>query len=302
MGSHSGDIIARSWCVKGALMSLLALFLVIFFIYIPLAMNLAYSMTNYSPFTRGNIAFIGFKNFSILFSDKDFGLIVKNTLYMAFLYVVILNILAIFFAVLVTHVRIRYGSFIKSLLYFPCLIAMGVVGYIWRVLYSYRDGLINTFLRFLGFSRPPEWLGMPDLIIPSTVIAVIWYALGYYVVIYYAGLVAIPQELYEASSVEGATRWHDFRYITLPLLGPSITINIILTSMAIIGTFDLPYTLTNSGGPGRFGTTIPLWIYNLYFKDVKFGQSIALSACLMAVAMVIALIELKILVRKETEI
>jgi ABC-type sugar transport system permease subunit len=283
-------------------MSLSALLLVIFFVYIPLAMNLTYSMTNYSLLTRGNIAFIGFKNFSILIADKDFGLVVKNSLYMAFLYVVILNIMAIFFAVLVTHVRVRYGSFIKSLLYFPCLIAMGIVGYIWKVLYSYRDGLINTFLRGFGISRPPEWLGNPSLIIPSTVIAIIWYALGYYVVIYYAGLVAIPRELYEASSVEGATRWHDFKYITLPLLGPSITINIVLTSMAIIGSFDLPYTLTNGGGPGRFGTTIPLWIYNLYFIDTKFGQSIALSVLLMAVAMVIARIELKILVRRETEI
>ena len=296
------SIIARSWRFKGALMAMPALLLVVTFVFIPLFMNVGYSFTNYSSAQRDNLSFIGTLNFQKLFADKDFGMIVGNTLYLAMLYVVILNTIAIIFAVLITQVRRRFGSFVKSLLYFPCLIAMAVVGYIWRIIFSYKDGILNMFLGSLGFKSLPEWLGKPGLIIPSIAIAIIWYALGYYIVIYYAGLMAIPVELYESSAVEGSNRWKDFRYITFPLLAPSITINVILTSMAIIGTFDLPHTLTTGGGPGRFGTTIPLWIYRLYFKDYQFGQSIALSVLLMAVAMTVALIELNILVRREEEL
>lgn len=296
---YSGDIISRSWRYKGALMAVPALLLVVFFVFIPLFMNIGYSFTNYSSANRDNLSFIGFENFQKLFSDKDFGLVVKNTIVLALLYVVILNTLAIIFAVFITQVRRRFGNFVKSLLYFPCLIAMAVVGYIWRIMYSYKDGLINSALRMLGVEKPPEWLGDPGLIIPSTAIAIIWYALGYYVVIYYSGLMSIPTELYESSAVEGSSRWQDFRHITFPLLAPSITINVVLTTMAIIGSFDLPYTLTSGGGPGRYGTTIPLWIYRLYFKDYQFGQSIALSVLLMVIAMVVALIELKILLKRE---
>lgn len=295
-------MISHKWGLHGTLMAVPALALVIVFIYTPLFMNIGYSMTNYSSTVRQDLKFIGFENFQRLFADKDFMLVVNNTLYLTILYVVILNTMAVVFSVLIMQTSQKYGAFIKSILYFPCLIAMAVVGYMWKIMYSYKNGLINMFLGAIGFEKVPQWLGDIKMIMPSTAIAIIWYALGYYIVIYYAGLMAIPTELYEASSVEGSNRWQDFRFITFPLLAPSITINVILTTMAIIGSFDLPYTLTSGGGPGRFGTTIPLWIYRLYFTDYQFGQSIALSVLLMVVAMVVALIELKVLTAREEEL
>jgi len=295
-------MISQKWGLQGALMAVPALALVIMFVFTPLFMNIGYSFTNYSSSNRKEMTFIGFENFQRLFADKDFMLVLSNTLYLTILYVVILNTMAVIFSVLIVQTHQRYGAFIKSVLYFPCLIAMAVVGYVWKILYSYKSGLFNTILKTIGFEKVPQWLGTPSMIMPSTAIAIIWYALGYYVVIYYAGLMAIPTELYEASSVEGSNRWQDFKYVTFPLLAPSITINVILTTMAIIGSFDLPFTLTTGGGPGRFGTTIPLWIYKLYFTDYQFGQSIALSVLLMLVAVSVALIELKVLTKREENV
>jgi ABC-type sugar transport systems, permease components len=282
-------------------MSLPAMLTLVVFIFIPLIMNLGYSLTDYTV-SSTIPRFIGLKNFQSIIKDPDFGLVCKNTIVLALIYVVGLNTLAIFISVLIVKVSRGFGNFIKTALYFPCLLAMVVVGFIWRVLFNYTDGIINKALMLIiPESIVPEWLGNPNMIMISIGITVIWFALGYYIVIYYAGLMAIPVELYEVSNIEGAGRWQEFKHVTLPLLAPSITINVVLTTMAIIATFDLPFALTNGGGPGKFGTTIPLWIYQMYFMNYQYGKAIALACLLAVIAVIVAIIELKILLKREVE-
>jgi multiple sugar transport system permease protein len=290
----------KSWARVGLLMSLPAILSIATFVVIPLFMNIGYSLTDYSV---SSIVprFVGLNNFRSIINDMNFKLVIKNTIQLALLYVIGLNTLAIFISVLIVRVSRELGNFVKSILYFPCLLAMVVVGFIWRILFNYTHGIINKALMLIGIpeSAVPEWLGDPKMIILSIGITIIWYALGYYVVIYYAGLMAIPIELYEVSNIEGANKWQEFLYVTLPLLAPSITINVVLTSMAIIGSFDLPYTLTNGGGPGKYGTTLPVWIYQTYFHDYQYGKALAQAVMLTGVAIVIAVIELKILLKRE---
>lgn len=276
--------------------------LVVLMVFIPLIMNVGYSLTDYT--VNSDVPnFIGFANFVSIFQDPDFGLICSNTIKLALLYVVGLNSLAIALAILIANVGKVLGNTIKSILYFPCLLAMAVVGFVWRIIFNYNNGIINRLLMMLGMSKDavPEWLGDPNIIMISTSIAIIWYALGYYIVIYYAGLMSISPDLYEVSSIEGATKWQEFRKVTLPMLAPSITINVVLTTMAIIGSFDLPYTLTNGGGPGQYGTVIPIWIYRLYFNNMQYGKALALAVILALIAMVVAVIELKILLKREAK-
>jgi len=290
----------KVWARIGVLMSLPAILSVAIFVFTPLFMNIGYSLTDYSVSSTVP-RFIGLENFKNIINDMNFKLIMTNTLKLALLYVIGLNTLAILVSVLIVQVGRKLGNFVKSVLYFPCLLAMVVVGFIWRILFNYTHGMINKALMFLGVPENlvPEWLGDPKMIIYSIGITIIWYALGYYVVIYYAGLMSIPVELYEVSNIEGANKWQEFLYVTLPLLAPSITINVVLTSMAIIGSFDLPYTLTNGGGPGKFGTTLPVWIYQTYFHDYLYGKAIAQAAMLTGIAVIIATIELKILLKRE---
>lgn len=299
--ARKSGVYKDSWKWSGMMMSLPAILTVLVFIFIPLAMNLGYSFTDY---TVSSIVprFIGFTNFINIINDPDFGLVCINTIKLAVIYVVGLNTLAIFISVLIARVGRKFGNLVKTILYFSCLLAMVVVGFIWRVLFNYSNGIINKVLSFvLPKGMIPEWLGDPSYIMLSIGITVIWFALGYYVVIYYAGLMSIPTDLYEVSNIEGANSWQEFRYVTLPLLAPSITINVVLTTMAIIASFDLPYTLTNGGGPGKYGTTIPIWIYQMYFLNFQYGKSIALSCFLAVIAIIVAIIELKILLKKEVE-
>lgn len=299
-GKKSSVHYKKAWSKAGLLMALPAMLSIIIFVFIPLIMNLGYSLTNYSVSTTVP-RFIGLNNFRTIIKDPHFKLVIKNTVQLALLYVIGLNTLAIFISVLIVRVRRSLGNFVKSVLYFPCLLAMVVVGFIWRILFNYTNGIINKTLTTIGIPENmiPEWLGDPKMIIFSIGVTIIWFALGYYVVIYYAGLVSIPTELYEVSNIEGAGQWQEFIYVTLPLLAPSITINVVLTSMAIIGSFDLPYTLTNGGGPGKFGTTLPVWIYQTYFHDYQYGKAIAQAVLLTGVAVVIAVIELKLLLKRE---
>lgn len=297
-----GTVYQRKWRKLGILMALPAMLLVILLVFIPLIMNIGYSLTDYT--VNSDVPkFIGFANFVSIFQDPDFGLICSNTIKLALLYVVGLNTLAIALAILIANVGKVLGNTIKSILYFPCLLAMAVVGFVWRIIFNYNNGIINRLLIMLGMSKDavPEWLGDPNLIMVSTSIAIIWYALGYYIVIYYAGLMSISPDLYEVSSIEGATKWQEFRKVTLPMLAPSITINVVLTTMAIIGSFDLPYTLTNGGGPGQYGTVIPIWIYRLYFNNMQYGKALALAVILAVIAMIVAVIELKILLKREAK-
>ncbi len=299
--AQTSGIYTKSWRRAGLLMALPAMLTIVVFVFLPLAMNVGYSLTDY------NVSslipnFIGLNNFKSIINDPDFGLVCKNTIVLALIYVVGLNSLAILISVLIARVGRTFGNFVKSVLYFSCLLAMVVVGFIWRVLFNYTNGIINKVLSvFMPESMIPEWLGNPNIIMTSIGITVIWFALGYYVVIYYAGLMSIPTDLYEVSNIEGANSFQEFRYVTLPLLAPSITINVVLTTMAIIATFDLPFALTSGGGPGKFGTTIPIWIYQMYFMNYQYGKAIALSCFLAVIAIIVAIIELKILLKREVE-
>lgn len=292
----------RSWVRPGFFMCLPAILILITFIFVPLFLNIGFSLTNYSvnnPAPR----FVGLQNFINIFNDPNVGLIFNNTLKLALVYVVGLNLLAILVSVLLMKVSYRFATATKTILYVPCLLAMVVVGFIFRVLFSYKNGPINYVLRGLGLPNGliPEWLGDPRLVIITVGLTIIWYALGYYTVIYYNGQISISQEMYEAARVDGANQFQEFRFVTIPLLAPTITINVVLTTIAIIGSFDLPTTLTNGGGPGRFGTTVSMWIYQLYFENHQYGKSIALSVILSAIGILAALVELKTLRSKEVQ-
>lgn len=288
----------RSWRKKGWLFVAPAALILLWIVIFPLVSGIAYSFTDYNGLDT-DISFTGLKNFSDIIKDKNFFLILKNTFVVSAIYIVLLNCMAVFLSVILMRVGKGFGNFVKSMLYIPCLIAMSIVGFIWRLLYNYSDGLINRFFRMISEKSIQDWLGNPDLVLGSTSIAIVWFALGYYMVIYCAGLMAIPVDLYEVADIEGATKWQTFRHVTLPLLAPSITINVVLSSMAILSCFDLPYVLTAGGGPGYYGTTIAISVYRLAYVSRQMGKSFAMAAILAIISMIIAAIELRILLKRE---
>ncbi len=275
-----------------------ALILILVFFITPIILSLRFSFTNWDGISK-EYNFIGLNNFKYVVNDACFGRILLNTLYLMIIYVPVLNILAIVIAALIVNVKNKIGNFYKSVLFFPNLLSMTVVGFIWKLMYDYNNGLINTVFRKLKLDfLVQDWIGAKNLVIPSVAASIIWFALGYFLIIYIAGMMSIPIQLYEAADVEGATRAQKFFNVTLPLLAPSITINVVLSTMGIIATFDLPFVLTG-GGPGFLSETLALKVYHYAFTNFQQGPALALAVILGIIAILIAFLELKILLKRE---
>lgn len=287
------------WAAQGLLFTLPALFFVGVFIVLPVVLNLLLAFTNYRGFGIP-YRFIGLANFRSIFTDTSFYLVLGNTFKLLLIYVVVLNVVAIFLAVKIVDTGRGYGNFIKSLLYFPCLLAPIVVGFVWRMILNYQRGLVNATFRGLGLDfLALNWLGEKGLVIPVISLVIVWFATGYYTVIYYAGLMAISPEYYEVATIEGASGRQKFRFVTLPLLAPAITINVVLSTMGVLGAYDLPTTLSSGGGPGYHGTTLAIMVIRYVYESYQQGKALAVAVVMSLIAIVFAYFELKLLVKRE---
>ena len=280
-------------CVFFTVPALLAIF--IFFLF-PMLRSLQYSFTDWDGIAR-EAHWIGLKNFVWVVTDSSFKQIFKNTLYLIILYVPVLNVIALLLAIAVYNVG-KVGNLYKSILFFPNLLSMTVVAFVWRLIYSY-NGILNQFFQAVGLEVfVQDWLGQPGTVLPAMSVSIIWFAVGYYVLIYLAGLYAVPVEIYESAEVEGVNSRQRLFRITIPLIAPSITINIILSTIGIITLFDLPFVLTG-GGPGYTSETLALRVYSYAFKTLQTGYGLAMAVILGVFAITITLIQLKLLRKRE---
>jgi ABC-type sugar transport system permease subunit len=287
------------WARKGLLFILPVLLFVVGFIVVPLLLNIFLAFTNYRGF-GAPYRFIGLQNFRSIFTDQTFWLVLSNTMKLLVIYVVVLNVIAIFLAVLIVDMGPLFGNFVKALLYFPCLLAQVVVGFVWRMLLNYHKGLINLTLKNLGLDfMAKNWLGDASLIIPVISLVIVWFATGYYVIIYYAGIMGISPEYYEVATVEGASSRQKFVHVTLPLLAPAITINVVLSTMGVLGAYDLPTALSSGGGPGYYGTTLALLVVRNVYENYQMGKALTIAVVMSLISVILAYFELKMLVKRE---
>jgi ABC-type sugar transport system permease subunit len=273
-----------------------ALAVVFVFFLLPMLRSLVYSFTNWDGIARTS-RWIGLRNFQVVVSDSSFLQVVFNTLYLAVIYVPVLNVLALLLAVAVYNAG-KAGNVYKSMLFFPNLMSMTVVALIWRVIYTH-DGLLNQAFRAVGLKTLVlDWLGKPSTVLPAMSVTIIWFAMGYYLLIYLAGLNAVPVEIYECAEVEGVNPVQRLFRITIPLIAPSITINTVLSTIGIITLFDLPFVLTR-GGPGYMSETLALHVYFFAFVQLKTNYALALAVILGLFAVLITVIQLRLLRRRE---
>jgi len=172
-------------------------------------------------------------------------------------------------------------------------------GIVWQLIFSEASyGFFNSILRDLGL-RPVQWLSNPNLALWSTVIANIWRGTAFSMILLYAGLLVIPQSLYEAAEVDGANAWRKFWYITLPQLRPIMLINTILISIFTLNTFDMILALTG-GGPGRATEVLALYAYNLVFRNFDLSNGSVIAVLLLAISVVFTIFYIRLL-PKENE-
>jgi ABC-type sugar transport system permease subunit len=278
------------------LFTLPALAIVAAFFLFPMLRALLLSFTNWDGIAR-SYRWIGLQNFQTVVSDSAFRQIVFNTLYLTIIYVPVLNVVALLLAVGVYNAG-KAGNLYKAMLFFPNLLSMTVIGLIWNIIYRY-NGLFNQFLKAVGLKvLVQDWLGQVNTVLPAMSVTIIWFAVGYYLLIYLAGLNTVPVEIYESAEVEGVSAWQKLVRITIPLIAPSITINAVLSTIGIVTLFDLPFVLTG-GGPGFKSQTIAMHVYAYAFQQLRTSYALALAVILGAFAILITSLQLRYLRRRE---
>jgi len=263
----------------------------------PVITSFYYSMTNWNGFTKA-MDFIGMSNYANLLGDQSFLKALRNTFLFAGLVVVFQNGLAIPLA-LALDARIKTKSLLKVVFFAPAIFSPLVVGYTWLYIYEPQNGLLNAALRAVGLgSLEQSWLGDPAFALYAIVVMVLWQYIGYSMIIFLANLQTIPSDLYEAADIDGAGGWRKFRYITFPLLAPSMTINVVLASIGSLKAFDIIY-VTTKGGPFGATETITTLLFTTAFKKDSFGYGTSMGVVMFLIILVISVIQIAVLRRRE---
>ncbi|MFD5388395.1 carbohydrate ABC transporter permease [Streptomyces sp. NPDC059474] len=228
--------------------------------------------------------FIGLDNFARLGPDDTFWSALGNTAYFTFVSVPLTLLVSLGLALLLNQGLRRMAVF-RSLLLLPYATITVAVAFVWVWLYIPHDGLINAVLGVFGIDGP-AWLISDDWAMPALIVMSVWKSFGFGMVIFLAGLQAIPQQLYEAAKVDGASPWRTFREVTLPLLSPSVFFTVVTSIIGSFQVFDQALVMTD-GGPGTSTTTLVMYIYRTGFENYEQGYAAAQSMVLFAFIVVI---------------
>lgn len=258
---------------------------------LPFLANIGFSLFKW----KGGLApfrWYGLGNYLDLLQDEQFWLAFKNSLFMIVAIVVIPTAIGILLAaMLFDYIGRKFGTraatFLRATYYLPQILPIAVAGFIWSWILDPSNGSINTFLRSIGITEGPDWLGSPDLAIYSVMAMLVWLQIGYPVVVFMAALSRVDPELYEAAALDGAGWWRQFSAITIPTIRPEMFIVVLTATVTALKVFA-PILILTGGGP-EGSTIVPsYYAYRNFFElsQVGYGSTIAtvMSIVIFAVA------------------
>ncbi|MBC7122645.1 MAG: sugar ABC transporter permease [Pseudothermotoga sp.] len=262
------------------------------FVLYPIVFSVYVSMTDYSGLTW-DMKFVGFSNYARAFKDRVFLKALSNTFLFVLITVPATTVISLFLAVLLTS-GIKFKRLFQAGYFLPSVISMVVISMIWLYIYS-ATGPLNTLLRSLGIDVPARsWLASEKTALGSIMVMDVWSAIGYYTVLFVAGLQSLPLQLYEAARIDGATKWQIFKRITLPLLKPTILFVVSINSIRSFQIFTEIFTLTG-GGPANSTQTIVHYLYDVSFRKFEMGYGSAIAYVLFFIVMGITILQTKML-------
>ena len=272
-----------------------ALLLIGVFVVYPILSVVYYSFTDYAISTPP--VWIGTENYEKLIGDPTFWLALTHSL--VYLVVTpILIVLAIGLAIIVNR-RLRGIHVFRALYYVPAVSGTIAIGISWRWLFD-TNGLVNSVLLSLGFiERPVQWLAEPAAILPIAMLLTIWAGVGYYSVIFLAGLQNINEDLYDAARIDGCSDLQKHRYVSIPGLRPQIVFVAVISSLAALKVFDEIYVLTNrTGGILDSGTTVVFYLWEQAFRLTHAGYASAIAIVLLLLTLVFSIVNVRLLERR----
>jgi multiple sugar transport system permease protein len=272
-----------------------ALVLIGCFFLLPVAASLGLSFTDFDIYAiadPANVRLVGLRNYSELVASPMFWTALKNTIYFVLVGGPLTVAVSLGAALLVNARLVRFKSFFRTLYFAPFVTTLVAVAIVWRYLYHPEYGLLNYALGVLGIG-PVDWLGDPRWAMPAIILLAVWKNFGYHMLIFIAGLQAIPEELYEAAYLDGAGPWRRFRHVTLPMLGPTLAFVGLITMIGFFQLFAEPYVMTQ-GGPLRSTTSLVLLMYEEGFRWWRMGYAAAVAFVLFLVILAVMLVQRRI--------
>jgi len=272
-----------------------ALGLIGIFFFLPVGSGLLLSLTDFDVYSIGapeTTRFVGLDNYAAIVTDAAFRGALRNTLY----YVLVggpFSVLASLASALLLNGRIvRWRGLFRTVFFTPVVTTLVAVAIVWRYLYHPRYGLANHSLGFLGLG-PVDWLGDPRWAMPAIIVLAVWKNFGYNMIIFVAGLQAIPQTLYESASLDGAGAWRRFRHVTFPGLAPVFLFVAVTTMIGYFQLFAEPYVMTG-GGPLGSTRSLVLLMYEEGFRWWRMGVASSLAAVLLVITLAGTLLQLRL--------
>ena len=259
------------------------------FVVAPIVGAFYISATDWGGF--GDRQFIGTDNYEELIHDQAFRHSLEVTLRYTVLFVPLLYVLSLGLAILVNQ-RLKFTGVFRTLYFLPFMLSLVVTSVIWAFMFDERAGIVNEVIGKVGIAQQ-AWLGSTAMAPWAMIIVTLWQAVGFAMIIFLAGLQDIPRDYYEAATIDGASAWHRFRTITLPLLKPTSAFVVIISIIGAIQLFDPIFVLTG-GGPFNSTSTAVFYIYQTGFQFFRFGYSSALAVILFVILLVTSLATLRL--------
>lgn len=282
--------------------SFAAPFVILFgiFLALPIIAAFALSFTSFGLRDLDNpigTSVVGIKNYTDLLSDPKFWKSLGNTIYFVVVGVPLTLALGLVIANALSRGITRFRTVFRVGYYLPVITSIVAIAVVWRFLLNPDVGLINILLGNIGITGP-NWLASSALAMPSIIAMAVWRNLGFAMVVFVAGMQAIPAMLYEAASIDGAGRWQAFRYVTLPMLRPTILFMLVITTIGYLQLFEEPFVMTD-GGPLDATLSVTMYMYQQGFEFFHQGYASAIAYVLFVIVAIVAFLQFKFL-RSET--
>lgn len=257
------------------------------FLAYPMLRSLYLSFTSYNLLSPPE--WVGLRNFQRILNDADFWQSLKITLIYSLGSVPGGTIIALALAMVLAQ-KLRGVNFWRTIFFLPSILSSIAVAVLWLFIFRPQDGLLNMALSLFGI-KGPDWLLSEQWALPALIL-MSWWSVGGQIVIYLAGLKGIPEVLYEAAEIDGATGWAKFRYITIPMLSPTIFFNVVLAIIGALQVFDVGFVMTR-GGPNKATLFYMLNLYDRAFQLGQMGYASALAWILFLIIMIITLLVIR---------
>ncbi len=236
---------------------------------------------------------VGLQNYLDVFADSTFWTSLLNTAYFVLVGVPLTLVLGLLIANALNRGVTRFRTAFRVGYYLPVITSIVAIAVVWRFLLAPDAGLINMVLSGLGI-KGPDWLADPVFAMPSIIAMAVWRNLGFAMVVFLAGMQAIPTSLYEAAAIDGAGRWQAFRYVTIPMLRPTILFMTVITTIGYLQLFEEPFVMTD-GGPLDKTLSVTMYMFRQGFRFFHQGYASAIAYLLFVIVAIVAFLQFRFL-------